>query len=87
MNEINKERAMTPDSEPMVIVKENYKTKELKKALFAEVRDMIRALEEADSSYGPWSDEKIANVIFSGFNSKFDEFTLLFTPVFETKKA
>jgi hypothetical protein len=78
---------MTPDDTPMVIVKEKYKTKESKKALFAEVRDLIRTLEEADSSYGPWTDEKIANVIFSGFNSKFDEFTLLFTPTFETKKS
>ena len=76
-----------PDSEPMIIVKENYKTKELKKALFAEVRDMIRCLEEADSSYGPYSDEQIANVIFSGFNSKLDEFTLLFLPTFQTKKS
>lgn len=78
---------MTPDSEPMIISKASYKTKESKKALFAEVRDMIRTLEEADKSYGPWSDEKIANVIFSGFNSKFDEFTLLFKPTFETKKS
>ena len=73
--------------EPIVIVKASYKNKESKKALFAEIRDSIRSLEEADSSYGPWTDEKIANVIFSGFNSKFDEFTLQFTPTFETKKA
>ena len=78
---------MSTNNEPMLIVKENYKTKESKKALFAEVRQIIRALEEADSSYGPWSDEKIANIIFSGFNSKFDEYTLLFTPKFETKKS
>ena len=76
-----------PDSEPMVIAKENYKSKELKKALFAEVRDMIRVLEEADSSYGPYSDEQIANVIFSVFNSKLDEFTLIFLPTFQTTKS
>ena len=78
---------MASTIEPMIIVKENYKSKESKKALFAEIRDKIRSIEEADSSYGPWADEKIANVIFSGFNSKFDEFTLLFTPTFETKKG
>lgn len=78
---------MKPDSEPMVIVKENYKSKESKKALFAEVREMINLLEEADSSYGPYSNEQVANVIFSGFNSKFDEFTLLFLPTFQTKKS
>lgn len=75
-----------PDSEPMVIVKANYKSKELKKALFAEVRELVHCLEEADSSYGPYSDEQIANVIFSGFNSKVDKFTLLFLPTFQTKK-
>ena len=78
---------MSISQEPLVIVKANYKNKESKKTLFAEVRDIVRELEEVDSSYGPFSDEKIANVIFSGFNSKFDEFTLLFTPQFETKKA
>ena len=78
---------MPSNDEAMIIVKENYKSKESKKALFAEVRDKIYSLEDADDSYGPWTDEKIANVIFSGFNSKFDEFTLLFTPKFETKKS
>ncbi|MCM8536613.1 MAG: hypothetical protein NE334_11815 [Lentisphaeraceae bacterium] len=78
---------MSVSREPLVVVKANYKNKESKKALFAEVRDIVREIEEADSSYGPLTDEKIANVIFSGFNSKFDEFTLLFTPNFETKKA
>ena len=78
---------MSTNDEAMTIIKENYKSKESKKALFAEIRDKVRSLEEADSSYGPWTDEKIANVIFSGFNSKFDEFTLLFTPKFETKKS
>jgi|SaaInlStandDraft_1057018.scaffolds.fasta_scaffold907376_1 hypothetical protein len=77
---------MSSLNEPIVIVKEKYKNKESKKALFAEIRDRIRSLEEADKSYGPWTDEKIANVIFSGFNSKFDEFTLLFDPKFETQK-
>ena len=78
---------MQPDSEPMVINKENYQTKESKKALFKEVREMINCLEEADSSYGPYTDEQVANVIFSGFNSKLDEFTLLFLPNFQTKKS
>ena len=78
---------MSSNNEPLVIVKENYKTKESKKTLFVEIRERIQCLEEDDSSYGPWTDEKIANVIFSGFNSKFDEFTLLFTPTFETKKG
>ena len=80
-------KSMISDSEPMLIVKKDYKSKESKKDLFVEVRERILTLEETDSTYGPWTDEKIANVIFSGFNAKLDEFTLLFTPTFETKKA
>ncbi|NQZ59160.1 MAG: hypothetical protein HRT88_17035 [Lentisphaeraceae bacterium] len=71
----------------MLISKEEYKTKASKKELFKEVKNRVRALEEEDSSYESISDEQIANIIFSGFNTKLNEFTLLFHPKFGTDKS